>query len=43
MVRDLEPSNWPDNTLVSHPLLRGLLCEGFAAEPPILPETAKAR
>jgi hypothetical protein len=41
MVRDLEPGNWPDNTLVSNPLLRGLLCEGFAAEPPILPETAK--
>jgi Protein of unknown function (DUF4011)/AAA domain len=41
MVRDLEPGNWPDNTLVSHPLLRGLLCDGFAAEPPILPETAK--
>ena len=41
MVRDLEPSNWPDNILASHPLLRGLLCEGFAAEPPLLPETAK--
>jgi hypothetical protein len=41
MVRDLEPGNWPDNALVSNPLLRGLLCEGFAAEPPILPETAK--
>ena len=41
MVRDLEPGNWPDNTLVSHPLLRGLLCEGFTAEPPILPEAAR--
>jgi hypothetical protein len=41
MVRDLEPGNWPDNTLSSHPLLRGLLCEGFAAEPPILPEAAR--
>ena len=41
MVRDLEPGNWPDNALVSHPLLRGLLCEGFAAEPPILPEAAR--
>jgi hypothetical protein len=41
MVRDLEPGNWPDNTLVSHPLLRGLLCEGFAAEPPILPAAAR--
>lgn len=41
MVRDLEPTNWPNNTLVSHPLVRGLLCDGFAAEPPILPEAAK--
>ncbi|HUI20183.1 MAG TPA: DUF3320 domain-containing protein [Methylocella sp.] len=41
MVHDLEPANWPDNALVSHPLLRGLLCEGFAAEPPILPEAAR--
>ena len=41
MVRDLEPGNWPDNILASHPLLRGLLSEGFAAEPPILPEAAK--
>jgi superfamily II DNA/RNA helicase len=40
-MRDLEPGNWPDNTLVSHPLLRGLLCEGFTAEPPILPEAAR--
>ncbi|HEY4848186.1 MAG TPA: DUF4011 domain-containing protein [Methylocella sp.] len=41
MVRDLEPGNWPDNALVSHPLLRGLLGEGFAAEPPVPPEAAR--
>ncbi len=41
MVRDLEPANWPNNILVSHPLVRGLLCDGFAAEPPIIPEAAK--
>jgi hypothetical protein len=41
MIRDLEPGNWPDNALVSHPLLRGLLGEGFAAEPPVLPEAAR--
>src|ERR1700730_6309118 len=40
MMRDLEPGNWPDNALVSHPLLRGLLGEGFAVEPPVPPEPA---
>ena len=41
MMRDLEPGNWPDNALVAHPLLRRLLGEGFAAEPPVPPETAR--
>ncbi|MGH6820198.1 MAG: AAA domain-containing protein, partial [Methylocella sp.] len=41
LMRDLEPGNWPDNALVSHPLLRGLLGEGFAAEPPVPPEAAR--
>ncbi|MGA7383133.1 MAG: DUF4011 domain-containing protein, partial [Methylocella sp.] len=41
MMRDLEPGNWPDNALVSHPLLRGLLGGGFAAEPPVLPGEAR--
>ncbi|MDQ6704118.1 MAG: DUF3320 domain-containing protein [Pseudomonadota bacterium] len=41
MMRDLEPGNWPDNALVSHPLLRRLLIEGFAAEPPVLPGDAR--
>jgi ABC-type molybdenum transport system ATPase subunit/photorepair protein PhrA len=41
MMRDLEPGNWPDNALVSHPLLRGLLGEGFAAEPPVPPEAVR--
>jgi hypothetical protein len=41
MMRDLEPGNWPDNALVAHPLLRGLLGEGFAAEPPVPPEAAR--
>jgi Protein of unknown function (DUF4011)/AAA domain len=36
MKRDLEPGNWPDNALVSHPLLRGLLAEGF-----VLPKAAR--
>jgi Protein of unknown function (DUF4011) len=34
MVRDLEPSNWPDSALVSHTLINGLLWEGFESEPP---------
>jgi hypothetical protein len=38
MMRDLEPRNWPDNTLVAHPLLRGLLGEKFAAGSPVLAE-----
>lgn len=38
MMRDLEPGNWPDRALLAHPLLRGLLCEGFAGEPPIFSE-----
>ena len=37
MMRDLDPGNWPDNALVAHPLLRGLLGEGFAAGPPVPP------
>ena len=41
MMRDLEPGNWPDSALVSHPLLRGLLGEGFAAEPPVPPEAVR--
>ncbi|MGH6847043.1 MAG: DUF4011 domain-containing protein [Methylocella sp.] len=41
MMRDLEPGNWPDNALVTHPLLRGLLGEGFAAAPPVLPVAAR--
>jgi primosomal protein N' len=41
MMRDLEPGNWPDNALAAHPLLRRLLGEGFATEPPIPPEAAR--
>jgi Protein of unknown function (DUF4011) len=38
MMHDLDPGNWPNNALVSHPLLRGLIGEGFSAEPLVLPE-----
>ncbi|SFK17267.1 DUF4011 domain-containing protein [Methylocapsa palsarum] len=41
MMRDLDPANWPGNTLIEHPLLRGVLCEGFPCDPPALPETAR--
>ncbi len=41
MVRDLEPGNWPDNALISHPLLHGLLGQGFAPEPPVPREAAR--
>jgi very-short-patch-repair endonuclease len=39
MVRDLEPGNWPNDALVQHPIVRGLLSDGFATEPPIFGET----
>ncbi len=41
IMRDLEPANWPGDMLVEHPLVRGLLFEGFANEVPLLPDDAK--
>ncbi len=41
ITRDLEPANWPGNALVGHPLVRGLLFEGLASEPPLLPDDAR--
>ncbi len=41
MMRDLDPANWPDDALASHPLLRALLSEGFAGSEPIFPPDAK--
>lgn len=32
MVKDLEPASWPENGILDHPLLRGLLAEGFDLE-----------
>lgn len=32
MVKDLEPENWPEESILHHPMLRGLLLEGFAEE-----------
>ncbi|HET6376700.1 MAG TPA: DUF4011 domain-containing protein [Methylocella sp.] len=41
LVKDLDPSRWPGNRLTTHPILCGLLGEGFGAEPPVLPEEAR--
>ena len=35
MFLDLALDAWPDGALEAHPLTRGLLYEGFAAEPPL--------
>lgn len=34
MHRDLEIATWPDETFVNHPLLKGLLADGFEGETP---------
>ena len=41
IVRDLEPANWPNNALVTHPLVRGLLREGLASQPALFPDDVK--
>jgi very-short-patch-repair endonuclease len=39
MYRDLDPANWPeDQSLVHHPLIRGIMSEGFSADPPLCGE-----
>lgn len=36
MYRDLDPATWPEGReLDKHPLIRGVLREGFAADPPL--------
>ena len=40
IMRDLEPANWPGNSLVQHPLVRGLLLEGLADESTLPPNGA---
>lgn len=32
MYRDLDPAAWPNESITSHPILRGLLTEGFGDE-----------
>ncbi|PNG25586.1 DUF4011 domain-containing protein [Methylocella silvestris] len=41
ILRDLDPANWPHNSLSGHPLVRGLLRDGFASEPPLFMEDAR--
>jgi hypothetical protein len=35
MHRDLDVSTWPDNAFIDHPLLRGLLADGFEGDTPL--------
>ena len=42
MYRDLQPDNWPEHQpLDSHPIITGLLEEGFRSEPPICDDDEK--
>jgi hypothetical protein len=42
MYRDLDPENWPaDDSLDLHPLIRGLLQDGFEAPEPIVSDDGK--
>ena len=40
MIRDLEPEAWAEKSILEHPLLRGLLSEGFREEPSLIPADA---
>jgi very-short-patch-repair endonuclease len=37
MFHDLSGAAWPDGAILEHPLLRGLLADGFAGEEPLFP------
>ncbi len=41
MIRDLEPAAWGEKSIVDHPLLLGLLTEGFNEEPSPIPDNAQ--
>ena len=41
MIRDLEPDSWADKSILEHPLLRGLLSEGFREERAPIADDAK--
>src|SRR3989304_879482 len=41
MFRDLMPENWPNGSLLGHPLLEGILVDGFPPQEPLFPEDAR--
>lgn len=41
MIHDLEPMSWPGEAILNHPILRGLLVDGFHEEPPVIPDDAR--
>ena len=41
MIRDLDPAAWAEKAVLEHPLLRGLLAEGFNEEPAAIAADAK--
>ena len=41
MLIDLKPENWENDTLVNHPIIKGLLSEGFPVEPPFFSDHEK--
>ena len=41
MIRDLDPAAWAEKAVLEHPLLRGLLVEGFNEEPAAIAADAK--
>jgi hypothetical protein len=41
MFHDLAGENWPDETILDHPLLRALLTDGFEVEAPLFPDDLK--
>ena len=38
MYRDLDPANWSDDRLLGHPLIQGLLVDGFPPEEQLFPD-----
>lgn len=41
MYRDLSAGSWPNSSVLSHPLLRGLLQDGFPSEEPLFADNVK--
>ena len=41
MYHDLAPGAWTENAILAHPLLRGLMVDGFAGEAELFPEPTK--